>query len=73
MKLLILTTALVLFAHACKHHIEPNMDAGGPAPTKESYFKPLADQEVNKWAKDHKILEEYLKQRVDPQRVNDGR
>ena len=72
MKLLILTTALVLVAHACKHHIEPNMDAGGSAPTKESYFKPLADQ-VNKWAKDHKILEEHLKQRVGPQRVNDGR
>ena len=72
MKLLILTTALVLVAHACKHHIEPNMDAGGSGPTKESYFKPLADQ-VNKWAKDHKILEDYLKQRVDPQRVNDGR
>ena len=72
MKLLILTTALVLVAHACKHHIEPNMDAGGSGPTKESYFKPLADQ-VNKWAKDHKILDDYLKQRVDPQRVNDGR
>ena len=72
MKLLILTTALVLVAHACKHHIEPNMDAGGSGPTKESYFKPLADQ-VNKWAKDHKILEDYLKQRVDPQRVNDGK
>ena len=72
MKLLILTTALVLVAHACKHHIEPNMDAGGSAPTKESYFKPLADQ-VNKWAKDHKILEDYLKQGVDPQSVNDGR
>ena len=72
MKLLILTTELVLVAHACKHHIEPNMDAGGSAPTKEGYFKPLADQ-VNKWAKDHKILEDYLKQRVDPQRVNDGR
>ena len=72
MKLLILTTALVLVAHACKHHIEPNMDAGGFGPTKESYFKPLADQ-VNKWAKDHKILEDYLKQRVDPQRVNNGK
>tara|TARA_A100001388_G_scaffold244842_2_gene202917 strand:+ start:623 stop:769 length:147 start_codon:yes stop_codon:yes gene_type:complete len=48
------------------------MDAGGSAPTKESYFKPLADQ-VNKWAKDHKIPEDYLKQRVDPQGVNDGR
>jgi len=72
MKLLILTTALVLVAHACKHHIEPNMDARGSAPTKESYFKPLADQ-VNKWAKDHKILEDYLKQRVDPQRVNNGK
>ena len=72
MKLLILTTALVLVAHACRHHIEPTMDAGRPAPTKESYFKPLADQ-VNKWAKDHKILEDYLKQRVDPQRVNAGR
>ena len=72
MKLLILTTALVLVAHACKHHIEPNMDAGGSGPTKESYFKPLADQ-VNKWAKDYKILEDYLKQRVDPRRVNDGK
>ena len=72
MKLLILTTALVLGAHACKYHIEPNMDAGGSAPTKESYFEPLADQ-VNKWAKDHKNLEDYLKQRVDPQGVNDGR
>ncbi|MBN06815.1 MAG: hypothetical protein CMM45_03160 [Rhodospirillaceae bacterium] len=72
MKLLILTTALVLVAHACKHHIEPNMDAGGSGPTSESYFKPLADQ-VNKWAKDHEILEDYLKQRVDPQRVNDGK
>ena len=72
MKLLILTTALVLVAHACKHHIEPNMDVGGSAPTKERYFKLFADQ-VNKGAKDHKILEDYLKQRVDPQRVNDGR
>ena len=72
MKLLILTTALVLVAHACKHHIEPNMDAGGSGPTNESYFKPLADQ-VNKWAKDYKILEDYLKQRVDAQRVNDGK
>ena len=72
MKLLILTTTLVLVGHAYKHHIEPKMDAGGSAPTKESYFKPLADQ-VNKWSKDHKILEEYLKRRVDPQRVSDGR
>ena len=72
MRLLVLTTALALLAHACKHDIEPDMDVRKPAPTKESYFKPLADQ-VNKWAKDHKILEDYLKQRVDPQRVNDGK